>query len=194
MFISPFPQVSSLLLCVLSASLTYLYCFSFDKFQKNFLQGLLASSGLSKFLFVWKYFNSQLHSWNIFPTLPPKYRILGWQLFTSSILKVYLDVLGLPWLFLRDQFSFKLSIIWRQRAFLLTCPRNFKQFVFYSFNMIYHKNIKIHLSGLSRWCSGKESACQGKRFRRLGFNTWVRKIPLRRKWQPTPVFLPAESP
>ena len=33
-------------------------------------------------------------------------------------------------------------------------------------------------------------ACQ---FRRLGFNPWVRKIPWRRKWQWTPVFLPGES-
>ena len=26
-----------------------------------------------------------------------------------------------------------------------------------------------------------------------GFNPWVGKIPWRRKWQPTPVFLPRES-
>ena len=29
---------------------------------------------------------------------------------------------------------------------------------------------------------------------RLGFNPWVGKIPWRRTWQPTPVFLPGESP
>ena len=28
---------------------------------------------------------------------------------------------------------------------------------------------------------------------RPGFNPWVRKIPWRREWQPTPVFLPGES-
>jgi len=28
--------------------------------------------------------------------------------------------------------------------------------------------------------------------KRRGFNLWVRKIPWRRKWQPTPVFLPEE--
>ena len=28
--------------------------------------------------------------------------------------------------------------------------------------------------------------------KRLGFNSWVRKVPWRRKWQPTPVFLPGE--
>ena len=26
-----------------------------------------------------------------------------------------------------------------------------------------------------------------------GFNPWVRKMPWRRKWQPTPVFLPGKS-
>ena len=28
---------------------------------------------------------------------------------------------------------------------------------------------------------------------RPGFNPWIRKIPWRRKWQPTPVFLPGKS-
>ena len=36
----------------------------------------------------------------------------------------------------------------------------------------------------------KESACQ---CRRCGFDLWVGKIPWRRKWQPTPVFLPGKS-
>ena len=38
--------------------------------------------------------------------------------------------------------------------------------------------------------SGKESACQCRRRKRRGFDPWVRKIPWRRKWQPTLVFLP----
>ena len=37
---------------------------------------------------------------------------------------------------------------------------------------------------------GKESACQG---RRCGFSLWVGKIPWRRKWKPTLVFLPGKS-
>ena len=41
--------------------------------------------------------------------------------------------------------------------------------------------------------SGKERACQCRRCKNLGFDLWVRKIPWRRKWQPTPVFLPEES-
>ena len=46
------------------------------------------------------------------------------------------------------------------------------------------------LCGLSWWLSSKESTCQ---CRRLQFDPWVGKIPWRRKWQPTPVFLPWES-
>ena len=46
------------------------------------------------------------------------------------------------------------------------------------------------LTGIPRWFSGKESACQ---CRRRGFEPWVRKTSWRRKWQPTAVFLPGES-
>ena len=41
--------------------------------------------------------------------------------------------------------------------------------------------------------SGKEPACQCKRHERREFNPQVRKIPWRRAWKPTPVFLPGES-
>ena len=40
---------------------------------------------------------------------------------------------------------------------------------------------------------GKESACQGRRCKRLGFDPWVGKIPWSRKWQLTPVLLPGKS-
>ena len=40
--------------------------------------------------------------------------------------------------------------------------------------------------------SGKEPACQCKRHKGCGFDLWVEKIPWRRAWQPTPVFLPGE--
>ena len=45
----------------------------------------------------------------------------------------------------------------------------------------------------SQWLSGKESTCQCVRCRRHRFDSWIRKIPWRRKCQPTPVFLPGES-
>ena len=47
--------------------------------------------------------------------------------------------------------------------------------------------------GFSRGASGKESACQCREQKRRGFNPWVRKVPWRRAWQPTPVFLPGKS-
>ena len=31
------------------------------------------------------------------------------------------------------------------------------------------------------------------RLKRLGFHPWIGKIPQRRAWEPTPVFLPGES-
>ena len=43
--------------------------------------------------------------------------------------------------------------------------------------------------GFPRSSVGKESACNAGD---LGFDSWVEKIPWRRKWQPTPVFLPGE--
>ena len=44
--------------------------------------------------------------------------------------------------------------------------------------------------GASQVAQWKEPACQR---RRHGIDPWVGKIPWRRKWQPTPAFLPGES-
>ena len=52
--------------------------------------------------------------------------------------------------------------------------------------------VYIHIPRLSRWLCGKEYACHCRRCKRCRFDPWVRKIPWRRKWQPTPVFLPGK--
>ena len=39
----------------------------------------------------------------------------------------------------------------------------------------------------------KEPTSQCRRLKRHRFDSWLRKIPWRKKWQPTPVFLPEES-
>ena len=52
------------------------------------------------------------------------------------------------------------------------------------------RTIENLLFTIYTWLSGKEPACQ---CRRHGFNPWVGKIPWRRKWQPTPVFLSGKS-
>ena len=48
----------------------------------------------------------------------------------------------------------------------------------------------IRVWGLPDGTGGKELTSQ---CRRCGFYPWVEKIPCRRKWQRTPVFLPGES-
>ena len=58
------------------------------------------------------------------------------------------------------------------------------------------KGLKYRIKAFRHFCSiigglsGKESACQCRRHR---FDTWVGKRPWRRKWQPTPLFLPGKS-
>ena len=49
------------------------------------------------------------------------------------------------------------------------------------------------IGSFSDGTSGKEPTCQGRRHKRCGFSPWVRKIPWRRSWQPTLVFLPGKS-
>ena len=51
-------------------------------------------------------------------------------------------------------------------------------------------NVRVGFPGGT---SGKEPPCQRRRHKRRGFNPRVGKIPWRRTWQPTPVFLPGES-
>ena len=50
----------------------------------------------------------------------------------------------------------------------------------------------VCVCGFPGGSDSKESACL--QCRRPGLDPWVGKIPWKRAWQPTPVFLPAESP
>ena len=57
---------------------------------------------------------------------------------------------------------------------------------------VFHKELKAwyESDGLPWWLSSKEFSCQ---CRRPVFNPWLGKIPWRRKWQPSPVYLPGKS-
>ena len=46
--------------------------------------------------------------------------------------------------------------------------------------------------GFPDGANDKESACQCREFRRCRFDPWVGKILWRKKWQPTPVFMPGK--
>ena len=56
-----------------------------------------------------------------------------------------------------------------------------------------------HLTSLKVWpvflggTSGKEPTCQCRRHNRSWFDPWVGKVPWRKAWKSTPVFLPGES-
>ena len=52
--------------------------------------------------------------------------------------------------------------------------------------------MKRYKKGFPSGTSGKESICQSKR-QRSRSDPWAGKIPWRRAWQPTSVFLPGES-
>ena len=69
------------------------------------------------------------------------------------------------------------------------------------YNKEQDKNLAfVELTGFPDGAHVKESACQCrrlqfgslKRLKRHQFDPWVEKSPWRRKWQPTPVFLPGE--
>ena len=70
--------------------------------------------------------------------------------------------------------------------------RNFSLDPLFIFNwvFIFYWILIIFYMELPWWLSDKESTCQ---CRKCGFDSWVRKIPWSRKWQPTPVLLPGNS-
>jgi len=55
------------------------------------------------------------------------------------------------------------------------------------------RRVKVAM-GFPGGASGKALACQCRRHKRCGLDPWFRKIHWRRTGQPTPVFLPGESP
>ena len=60
--------------------------------------------------------------------------------------------------------------------------------IFETWDALFQRELtqNVILCRLAGWLSDKESACQYRRRRRFKFDLWVKKIPWRRKWQPTP--------
>ena len=76
-------------------------------------------------------------------------------------------------------------------SFFVCVCKHSKTFFFF---ILLADHTHAHISlGLPTRLSGKESAGQCRRRKRFGFSPWVGKIPWRRKWQPSPVFLPGKS-
>ena len=89
--------------------------------------------------------------------------------------------------------------IYQQQVYSL-CPPPYRQGHFscsgldhLTYELIYKNIVFSFLTlGFLYGTSGKEPACQCRRYTRCRFSSWVRKMPCRRIWQPTPVFLPGE--
>ena len=105
--------------------------------------------------------------------------------------------------------KFLLSHTWNQTSFfflmsfLLTPNPNPNQTSFFFFNVFFtHTSWRCEKKIIKKevWSANKQIEhpwwlrCKKIRLqsRRLRFDPWVRKIPWRREWQPTPVFLPGE--
>ena len=78
----------------------------------------------------------------------------------------------------------------------LFLPNHSKSIIYlkcYVLSMVYHIwTFSLFLKGFPSWLSGKEFICQCRRCRRHKFYSRVRKIPWKRKWQPTLLFLPGK--
>ena len=57
--------------------------------------------------------------------------------------------------------------------------------------LLFYCHLLYLITRASLWLNGKEYICL--QCRRCGFDPWVGKIPFKKKWQPTPVFLPCNS-
>ena len=66
--------------------------------------------------------------------------------------------------------------------------------LFLSYQLLFQLTLILLGAGFPGGTSGKEPACHCRRHKRYRLDAWVGKISWRRAWQPTPVFLPGESP
>ena len=57
----------------------------------------------------------------------------------------------------------------------------------------YRKCLQVSFGAFQVVLVVKNPPCQFRRLKRHGFDPWIKKIPWRRAWKPTPVFLPGES-
>ena len=62
----------------------------------------------------------------------------------------------------------------------------------FSYRHTHIYNIYVLSLILFKWRTGKESACQCRRWKRRRFDPWLGKVPWSRKWQPTLIFLPGK--
>ena len=92
-----------------------------------------------------------------------------------------------PFFTRRKKLDNQLHYIFNQWLWASFCPSLCLYFLTCKMGIVHH------CLGFPSGTSGKEPTCQCRKHKRHGFYPWVRKIPWRRAWQPSPVFLPGES-
>ena len=91
-------------------------------------------------------------------------------------------------------FLFVLLIIRGWYQVLQICVFFFNNFINFCFMHFMHEALLLSLyMGFPDGAVVKNPLCQCRRHKRHRFDSWVRKIPWSRKWQPAPVFLPGKS-
>ena len=75
--------------------------------------------------------------------------------------------------------------------FVEAALKNFFGSFVYQFKHLFQTDLFLVTMGSTGGTDSKESTCNAGE---PGFDPWVGKIPWRRAWQPSPVFLPGESP
>ena len=79
------------------------------------------------------------------------------------------------------------------KVYIALSTHMFSSFLPTSLEIQHNIGVVIEVSGASQVAQWQRISLQCGRHQRCGFNPWAGKIPWRRKWQPTPVFLPGES-
>ena len=120
------------------------------------------------------------------PALSPLRRSWRGMLQCSSPLKTFLWISRAPSFYIS---SFTLHFLYWFSLRLTTWGKVYLRCVPVRLIMFLSWLFKIFPGG----ASGKEPACHCRRHKRRGFDLWVGKIPSRRAWKPTVVFLPGES-
>ena len=130
---------------------------------------------------------TDLPHWNILGNVLNLYVSIKKNHISSSLIIQLIP--GNPWVDLLPKYSasitttikychcFTLSLPWSLGLYFISVIQTINQLIHSLWNW----------EGLPWWLSGKEATRQGKIH---GFQSWVGKMPWRRKWQPTPVFLP----
>ena len=117
------------------------------------------------------------------------YLMLRSSILASNCFSLKLSDKFKPWPTLRisngSHLHLKLSILLLERSFFISPNGLCSVYPSKKYHCLVNTTVEI-----SWWLRGKEYTWQCRRCR---FNPWVRKIPWRRKWQPTPVFLPEKS-